>query len=77
MHAREAAIFALERGDAAAALRLAQENWRAQREPADLLVLARAARSGRDAAVLEDVRGWVRRTGLADTRLGFVMVGRR
>jgi Tfp pilus assembly protein PilF len=77
LHAREAAVFALERGDAAAALRLAQENWRAQREPADLLVLARAARSGRDAAVLEDVRGWVRRTGLADTRLGFVMVGRR
>jgi Tfp pilus assembly protein PilF len=75
LHAREAAVFALERGDAATALRLAQDNWRAQREPADLVVLARAAHFARDAAALDVVRSWVRRSGLADTRLGLVMAG--
>ncbi len=69
LHAREAALFALEQGDATTALRLARENWAAQREPADLRVLARAARAANDRAALDEVRAWVKRTGLDDTRL--------
>jgi tetratricopeptide (TPR) repeat protein len=69
LHAREAAVFALERGEFAAALRLARENWQAQREAADLVVLARAARAARDAAGLDEVRQWLRRTRLDDVRL--------
>jgi Tfp pilus assembly protein PilF len=75
LHAREAAVFELERGDAATALRLAHDNWRAQREPADLMILARAARSAQDAAALELVRGWVRSSRLADARLLSGMAG--
>ena len=75
LHAREAALFALERGDAAAALRLAQANWQTQREPADLHVLARAARAAREPAALATVRRWVRDTGLADARLRAVLDG--
>jgi Tfp pilus assembly protein PilF len=69
LHAREAAVFALERGEFAAALRLARQNWQAQREAADLVVLARAARAARDAAGLDEVRQWLRRTRLDDVRL--------
>lgn len=69
LHAREAAVFALERGDAATALRLARDNWSAQREPADLRVLARAAHAANDPIALSEVRAWIRRTGLADARL--------
>ena len=73
LHAREAAVFALERGDAPAGLRLARDNWRVQREPADLLVLARAAHATRDAATLGEVDSWVRATGLADARVRAVL----
>lgn len=69
LHAREAAVFALEQGDAAAALRLARENWAVQREPADLRVLARAARAANDRIAIEEVRAWIKRTGLDDARL--------
>ena len=69
LHAREAAVFALERGDAATSLRLAHDNWSAQREPADLRVLARAARAANDPIALSEVQAWIRRTGLVDARL--------
>jgi tetratricopeptide (TPR) repeat protein len=69
LHAREAALFALEQGDVATALRLARESWAAQREPADLRVLARSARAINDRAALDEVRAWVKRTGLVDARL--------
>jgi hypothetical protein len=73
LHAREAANFALEQNDAATALRLARENWKNQREPADLRILAKAARAANDAAALADVREWIARTGLADVRVGRVL----
>lgn len=69
LHAREAAMFALERDDTAAALKLAQLNWKDQREPADLRILALAARATNDAATLTDVRNWIERTGLRDVRV--------
>ena len=45
LHAREAALFALELGDSVTALKLARQNWNDQREPADLRLLASAARA--------------------------------
>jgi hypothetical protein len=75
LHAREAAAFALERGDAATALRLARENWTAQREPADLIVLARAARAANDRSTIDEVRTWIKRTALADARLRALLSG--
>jgi tetratricopeptide (TPR) repeat protein len=75
LHARDAAVFALERGDPTAALRQARDNWAVQREPADLRVLARAARAARDAQALADVRAWLRATGLQDARLQSVLAG--
>jgi tetratricopeptide (TPR) repeat protein len=75
LHARDMALFALERGDATRALRLARANWRVQREPADLLVLARAARAAVDGAALAEVRAWLRDTGLADARVHAILGG--
>jgi len=46
VHRREQARFLLDvAADSAAALRAAQENWRVQREPADILILLRAAQA--------------------------------
>ncbi len=69
LHAREAALFALARGDTRQALRWAQQNWQAQREPADLVVLARAARAAGDRAVEREVAEWLQRTRLSDVRI--------
>lgn len=70
LHAREAAMFALELGDGARALTLARLNWNDQREPADLRILASAARATGDAAALAEVQDWLLRTGLRDVRVG-------
>jgi len=51
------------RGDARSALALALDNWRVQREPADLLVLAEAANAAGDAAAMGIVRRWLAETG--------------
>ena len=69
LHAREAALFALEQGDSVTALKLARQNWNDQREPADLRLLASAARAANDSAALADVRAWLARTGLRDARV--------
>ncbi|HEU0204795.1 MAG TPA: hypothetical protein VFR86_30655 [Burkholderiaceae bacterium] len=75
LHVREAALFALERGDATQALALARENWQTQREVADLWLLARAARAADDRAALTDLRAWVARTGLDDRRIDDLLRG--
>ena len=69
LHAREAATFELERGDSIAALKLARRNWNEQREPADLRLLALAARAAGDAAALAEARHWIARTGVRDLRV--------
>ena len=69
LHAREGALFALEQGDSASALKLARQNWNDQREPADLRILALAAAAANDAAALAEVRAWLERTGLRDARV--------
>ena len=69
LHTREAALFALEQGDGPTALKLARQNWNDQREPADLRILASAARAANDRAALSEVQDWLARTGLRDARV--------
>ena len=73
LHAREAADFALARGRHDEALQLARDNWRTQQEPADLLVLARAARAAGNTAALNEVKATLRQTGLKDVRIERVL----
>jgi hypothetical protein len=65
VHRREEARFQLQlNGDPQLALRLAQENWKIQREPADLRILAEAARATGDRTAREAVHQWLATTGL-------------
>jgi len=76
LHAREAALFALELSDNANALKLAQQNWNDQREPADLRILASAARLMNDPTALAETRAWIARTGLRDVRVERALAGK-
>jgi tetratricopeptide (TPR) repeat protein len=70
VHGREQAMFALEiehRPDIA--LVLAQGNVRHQREPLDLLVLARAAHAASDANAIKAARALITEMDLHDTRI--------
>lgn len=69
-HGREQSRYELElRGDARAALRYATSNWAVQHEPADAVVLARAAHAaGRDDAAAP-LWQFLRETGGRDVRL--------
>ena len=59
LHKREEARYLLTiENDAAGSLRLARENWRVQREPADLRILSEAADAIADAAELHEVAEW-------------------
>ena len=69
-HGREQSRYELElRGDRRAALALAESNWRVQHEPADALVLARAAHAARRDAAAEPLWQFLRDTGGRDVRL--------
>ncbi len=69
-HARERAMAALWIAhDARRALALSRINLERQREPADLLLLARAARAADDAAALREARAARQQMGLHDARL--------
>ena len=69
-HAREQAMFALwVEAKPAAALALARENVRKQREPLDLMVLARAARAAGDAQAIREADQIREEMGLHDKRL--------
>ncbi|TMG87532.1 MAG: tetratricopeptide repeat protein [Betaproteobacteria bacterium] len=70
LHRREEARYALElAGDATAALRLARDNWKVQRESADLRVLAAAAKAADDTPALREAADWAHRNRLEDTTL--------
>ena len=65
VHRREEARFQLLlNNDTQAALRLAKENWNVQREPADLRILAEAAKAAGDAEARDTVRQWLAQTKL-------------
>lgn len=69
-HAREQAMAALWLDeDAPRALALARSNVRLQREPLDLLLLARAARAGGDTAAMAEAAALKKGMGLHDRRL--------
>ena len=69
-HGREQARFELElRGNAAAALTHAQANWAVQKEPADALVLVRAATAAHRPEAAEPVWRLMRESGWQDARL--------
>jgi hypothetical protein len=70
LHGREQAMFALAVDQAPTrALSLARGNVELQREPIDLLVLARAARASGDAGALVEATRLKARLGLHDKRI--------
>ena len=69
-HGRERARYALDvRGDARAALALATDNWRQQKEPADALLLVRAAKAARRLDAIEPIKRFARERNYRDVRL--------
>ncbi|MFZ4758109.1 MAG: hypothetical protein ACOYLX_08070, partial [Burkholderiaceae bacterium] len=69
-HLREQARFALDvDDDAQAAVALAVRNWAVQKEPADAVLLVRAARAAARPRAAEPVRAFVDAYSIADVRL--------
>lgn len=67
LHVREEAIFTLKLlGNAARALTLAQENWQAQREPADARILLEAALAAHQPQAAARVVQWLEHTQIED-----------
>ncbi len=70
LHLREESIYQLGLvRDPLAALKLAQQNWNMQREPADARVLLRAALAAKQPQAASPVLDWLRQTGLEDVYL--------
>jgi tetratricopeptide (TPR) repeat protein len=70
VHRREQARFMLDvMQQPAAALAAAQENWKVQREPDDVLILLRAARAAHQTQAAAAARQFLEKTGLQDVRL--------
>ncbi len=70
LHLAEEARFQLQlKGDARAALGLAAENWKTQREPRDAAVLLEAAAAVRDAAAAAPVLRWIEDSRFESARL--------
>ena len=69
-HLGEEARFELQvRGDAATALRLAQENYMTQREPRDARILLQSAAAAGNLAAARAAIDWLQRTGFEDRRM--------
>ena len=67
LHQQDEARFHLEMlGDAKGALRLAQENYRVQREPSDARMLLEAALAAKDYAAAQPALDWLRASGYED-----------
>jgi tetratricopeptide (TPR) repeat protein len=74
VHLREEARFTLHLLNAQReALKLAQENWQVQKEPADIRILLEAALAARDASAITVVRDWLENCGLEDVQLSRLM----
>jgi hypothetical protein len=70
VHRREQARFMLDvKQQPAAALAAAEENWKVQREPDDVLILLRAAQAAHRASAGAPALQFLRQTGLEDVRL--------
>ena len=69
-HLGEEARFELRvRGDAATALRLAQENYATQREPRDARILLESAVAASQRGAAQSAIDWLQRSGFEDRRL--------
>ena len=69
-HGREEAIFFLHlKKDPLEALHQAQENWKSQREAADLLILMQASIAAEDEVTLADTLRWIDERDFEDVRL--------
>lgn len=69
-HLREQARFVLEvQGNAAAALKLAEQNWQVQREPADIRIYVRSAGAVRDPAAVARIATWISENSYQDRTL--------
>jgi Tfp pilus assembly protein PilF len=70
VHLREEARFTLNLlHSPEAALKLAQENWQVQKEPADVRILLEAALAAHDSVAIDGVREWLRISRLEDVQL--------
>lgn len=70
VHQQEEARFALHlKNDAPRALRLAAENWKAQREPRDAQIFLEAALAAKDAAAAAPVLSWLEESRIEDKYL--------
>ena len=70
LHRREEARFRLwVDGDNRGALALARDNWKVQREPADLRILVDAARAANDAEAMHIATEWMAQTRMQDVAL--------
>jgi len=77
VHLREEARFTLHLLNApTAALKLAQENWQVQKEPADVRILLEAALAAGDAAVFDAVKEWLKNSRLEDVELQRIITPR-
>jgi tetratricopeptide (TPR) repeat protein len=65
-HRREAALLALDAGDAPRALAEAEANFAVQKEMVDVRILARAAVAARDADARRRLGDWLSSTGYRD-----------
>ena len=78
LHLREQARFELEvRANAELALSLARRNWLQQKEPADAVLLLRAAQQAGQPAAADTLRDWVADPARADLRLAALSKARR
>ena len=70
LHMGEEARFLLDlKGDPRAALAVATENWKSQREPRDAAVLLEAALAARDAKAASPALRWLEQTGFESRKL--------
>src|SRR5215470_7600131 len=70
VHLREEARFTLRLLNApATALKLAQENWQVQKEPADVRILLEAALAVHDNTAVDEVKEWLGHSGLEGVQL--------
>jgi len=78
LHRREEARFRLAvESDGPGALALARDNWKVQREPADLRILVDAARAMDDAPALRLATDWIAKTRLEDKAVVAALTGTR
>jgi tetratricopeptide (TPR) repeat protein len=77
VHLREEARFTLHLLNAPTeALKLAEQNWQVQKEPADVRILLEAALAARDSAAVEAVREWLNNSRLEDVQIQRILAAR-